>query len=78
VKGIRLTTTIAAGAMGNDKPMITSSERWFSEDLKMDLLIKSSSPESGQHVRRLVNIRSGDPDPLLFEVPADYAVKDQQ
>lgn len=77
VKGTRLTTTIGAGAMGNDKPMTTTSERWFSEDLKMDLLIKSSSPESGQHVRRLVNIRSGDPDPLLFQVPLDYTVKEQ-
>ncbi|HKV92826.1 MAG TPA: hypothetical protein VJW20_09785 [Candidatus Angelobacter sp.] len=78
VKGTRLTTTIPAGAMGNDKPMTTTSERWFSDDLKMDLLTKSSSPESGQHVRRLVNIRTGDPDPLLFQVPADYTVKEQQ
>ncbi|HET9364975.1 MAG TPA: hypothetical protein VFP71_08230 [Candidatus Angelobacter sp.] len=78
VKGTRLTTTTPAGAMGNDKPMTTTSERWFSEDLKMELLTKSSSPESGQHVRRLVNIRSGDPDPLLFQVPVDYTVKEQQ
>lgn len=77
VKGTRFTTTTPAGAIGNDKPMTTTSERWFSEDLKMDLLIKSSSPESGQHVRRLVNIRSGDPDPLLFQVPVDYTVKEQ-
>jgi hypothetical protein len=78
VKGTRLTTTVPAGAMGNDNPMTTTNERWFSEDLKMDLLIKSVSPESGQHVRRLVNIRSGDPDPLLFQVPTDYTVKEQQ
>lgn len=78
VKGLRLTTTTPAGAMGNDKPMTMTSERWFSEDLKMDLLTKSSSPESGQHVRRLANIRSGDPDPLLFQVPTDYTVKEQQ
>lgn len=77
VKGTRLITTTPAGIMGNDKPMTTTIERWFSEDLKMDLLTKFSSPESGQHVRRLVNIRSGDPDPLLFQVPVDYTVKDQ-
>ncbi|HEY7403185.1 MAG TPA: hypothetical protein VIB39_06665 [Candidatus Angelobacter sp.] len=78
VKGTRITTTTPAGAMGNDKPMTSTMERWSSEDLKMDLVIKSNSPESGQHVRRLVNIRSGDPDPLLFQVPVDYTVKDQQ
>jgi hypothetical protein len=78
VKGVRMTTTTAAGVMGNDKPMTSTSERWFSDELKIDLVIKSSAPESGQHVRRLVNIRSGDPDPLLFQVPPDYTVKEQQ
>lgn len=76
VKGTRFTTTVPAGAAGNDKPM-TTTEHWFSEELKTDLLIKDTSPWSGQHVRRLVNIHSGDPDPLLFQVPADYTVKDQ-
>jgi len=62
--------------MGNDQPMTTTNERWFSQDLKMDLLTKSESPESGKHVHKLVNIRLGDPDPLLFQVPADYTVKE--
>ena len=74
--GRRYTRTIAAGEMGNDKPMTTTNERWVSQDLKMELLSKSESPESGKHVRKLVNIRMGDPDPLLFQVPADYTVKE--
>lgn len=78
VTGTRYTHTIPAGEMGNDQPMTTMSERWFSSDLKMDLLNKSESPESGKHVRKLVNIRMGDPDPLLFQVPADYTVKETQ
>jgi hypothetical protein len=76
VTGTRYTHTIPAGEMGNDQPMTTTSERWFSSDLKMDLLNKSENPESGKHVRKLVNIRMGDPDPLLFQVPADYTVKE--
>jgi len=74
--GRRYTHTIPAGAMGNDKPMTTTNERWVSSDLKMELLSKSESPESGKNVRKLVNIRLGDPDPLLFQVPADYTVKE--
>jgi len=76
VTGTRYTRTIPAGERGNDQPMTTTNERWFSPDLKMDLLNKSESPESGKHVRKLVNIRMGDPDPLLFQVPADYTVKE--
>jgi len=76
VTGTRFTNTIPAGEMGNDKPITTTNERWFSQDLKMDLLNKFESPESGKRVHRLVNIRLGDPDPLLFQVPADYTVKE--
>jgi hypothetical protein len=70
------TRTMAAGAMGNDKPIVTTSERWFSPDLKTDLVNSSENPESGKHVRRLLNIQIGDPDPLLFQVPADFTVKE--
>jgi hypothetical protein len=76
VTGTRYTNTIPAGEMGNDQPMTTTNERWFSQDLKMELLNKSESPESGKRVHKLVNIRLGDPDPLLFQVPADYTVKE--
>jgi len=76
VTGTRYTHTIPAGEMGNDQPMTTTNESWVSQDLKMALLTKSESPESGKHVHKLVNIRLGDPDPLLFQVPADYTVKE--
>jgi hypothetical protein len=75
--GTRTSFTTPAGAVGNDKPMTHSNERWYSEDLKIDLLMKSESPQSGTHIHKLVNIRTGDPDPLLFQVPADYTVKEE-
>jgi hypothetical protein len=76
VTGTRFSRTIPAGARGNDKPITTTSERWFSSDLQMALLTKSESPESGTHTRKVINIRSGEPDPLLFQVPADYTVQE--
>ncbi len=76
VSGKRVFHTMAAGTMGNDKPITTSSELWHSSDLKMDLLTVSESPDSGKHVRKLQNIQTGDPDPLLFQVPADFTVKE--
>ncbi len=72
--GVRFHNTTAAGAMGNDKPMTSTNERWYSSDLKMALLTISESPESGKHVRKLLNIHTGDPDPLLFQAPADFTV----
>ena len=76
VTGTRTSFTIPAGRIGNDKPMVTTSETWFSDDLKMVLLSTSESPESGKHVHKIVNIHIGDPDPLLFQVPADFTVRE--
>lgn len=78
VMGTRYTHVVEAGVMGNDKPIATTSERWFSTDLKADLVNISESPDSGKHVRKLVNIRAGEPDPLLFQVPPDFTVKETQ
>jgi hypothetical protein len=76
--GTRVTRTVPAGQAGNDKPLITISERWFSPDLKIELLTSTESPESGKHLHRLVNIHTGDPDPLLFQVPPDFTIKETQ
>lgn len=76
VMGTRSTHIMEAGVIGNDKPIATTTERWFSTDLKMDLVNITESPDSGKHVRKLVNIRSGEPDPLLFQVPPDFALKE--
>lgn len=45
-------------------------------DLKMDLVNITESPDSGKHVRKLLNIRAGEPDPLLFQVPSDFTVRE--
>ena len=76
VQGTRSTHVMDAGVMGNDKPIANTSERWFSTELKMDLVNISDNPDSGKHVRKLVNIRAGEPDPLLFQVPPDFTVKE--
>ena len=74
--GTRSTHIMDAGLIGNDKPIATTTERWFSTDLKMDLVNISESPDGGKHVRKLINIRAGEPDPLLFQVPPDFTVKE--
>ncbi len=76
VQGTRSTHIMEAGLIGNDKPIATTTERWFSIEFKMDLVNISDNPDAGKHVRKLVNIRAGEPDPLLFQVPPDFTVKE--
>lgn len=73
-QGTRLTVTFAPGALGNERPFSTSTEVWFSNDLQEYLLRKRNDPRTGETVSRLTNIQRTEPDPSLFQVPADYKV----
>ena len=74
--GNRHSRTIPAGEIGNEKPLVSTTDTWFSEDLKTTLLSVTDDPQTGQRITRLTNIRVGDPDPQLFQIPPDYTVKD--
>ena len=74
--GTRTTTTIPAGAIGNEQPLTIVSEQWFSPDLQVLVLTRHSDPRSGETVYRLGNIVRSEPDRGLFEVPADYTIKE--
>jgi len=76
VTGTRRTNTTPAGAAGNSQPIVSSFEPWFSNDLQIYLLTVMKHPQIGETTYKLVNIHAGDPDPQLFQVPADYTVKD--
>ncbi len=75
-QGTRTTRTIPAGAIGNEKPMVISVERWYSPDLQMNVVIKRSDPRTGENVFQLTNIIRSEPDAALFQVPPDYTVKE--
>jgi hypothetical protein len=74
--GTRSTLTIEAGAIGNVQPIHVVSEQWYSEDLKVLIMTKHSDPRSGETTYRLTNIVLAEPQRALFEVPADYTLKD--
>ncbi len=74
-QGTRYTRTIPAGAIGNEKPIVITTERWYSPQLQMYVLTKTTDPMRGNSVRQLTNIQMGEPDASLFQVPADYTLK---
>lgn len=74
--GIRSTTTIPAGEIGNLSPIQLVTERWFSKELQMAVLITRRDPRSGETVYRLTNVVRAEPPPDLFTVPSDYRVVD--
>jgi hypothetical protein len=73
-EGTRSTRTIPAGAIGNEKPIVVTNERWYSSDLQMVVMSKRSDPRNGETVTQVTNIQRAEPDATLFQVPSDYAV----
>lgn len=68
-EGTRTTTTIPTGDIGNDRPINIVTERWYSPELQVVTMVKTTDPRTGEEVTRLTNIRRGAQDPSLFQVP---------
>ena len=74
-EGTRDTRTIPAGAIGNEKPITITAERWYSPELHVTVMTKRSDPRLGETVFEMTNIQRQEPDASFFKVPSDYTVK---
>ena len=74
--GERTTTTIPAGAMGNERDIEIVYERWHSAELKVDVLTERSDPRMGKTTYKLTNMERTEPLPTLFEPPVGYEIED--
>jgi hypothetical protein len=72
--GTRMTTTIPSGKMGNEKPIVVTSERWYSSELKATVMSKHSDPWAGDLKTQFTNVTASEPDASLFTVPSDYKI----
>ena len=68
-EGTRITRTIAAGQIGNDKPMQIVFERWYSPDLQVVVKSTRSDPRFGTTTYTLTNVQRTEPAATLFTVP---------
>jgi len=75
-EGTRTTRVIPAGQIGNDRPIQSVFETWFSTELHAAVLRRTVDPMNGTTVTQLTGIQRSEPDPAVFRVPADYALRD--
>lgn len=75
-QGTRITRTIAAGEIGNERPLVIVNESWYSSDLQMVVESKRSDPRFGETTYKLTNLQRTEPDASLFTVPAGYTVEE--
>ena len=76
VEGTRVTSSVPAGAIGNQQAIEIVSERWFSPELRVTILSTLSDPRFGETTYRLTNIQRAEPPAERFRVPGDYKIQD--
>lgn len=72
--GSREVTTLPVGQIGNQKPQPIVKEFWYSPRLGLNLITKRFDPRSGTENFTVENLSLNEPDPKMFEPPADYQV----
>lgn len=75
-EGERAVTTMPAGIIGNDRPIETVNETWYSPELKIMILSKRSDPRFGESTYSVTNIIRSEPYAELFLPPSDYKLLD--
>jgi len=73
-RGRRITTTIPTGGVGNDRPLVRTDEDWTATTLGLRLRYSLSDPQMGKETMDLVNLNLSEPDPMLFQPPANYKI----
>jgi hypothetical protein len=74
----RDTTTLNAGAMGNDLPMSTVRQYRFSAELGLNLSSVLDTPSLGKQMFAVTEISTTEPDASFFQPPQGYKIVDHR
>lgn len=66
-EGVRVTSAVPGGRV--------VYERWYSQELRRDVLVRCTDPRFGEAVYQLTDLKLAEPSPELFVVPAGYKVE---
>jgi hypothetical protein len=74
VVGIRETTTMNPGTIGNDSTISITKEFWYSSRLGVNLSVKRTDPLHGVQSLAVTDIDLSEPAALNFGIPAGYSL----
>jgi len=74
VRGNRLTQTTPAGAIGNDRPLVTTTDTWVAPNLGIALREVQDNPQMGKTTTEVQSLDLSQPVMATFQPPEGYAV----
>jgi hypothetical protein len=57
---------------------VITDEYWYSEDLRINLMIKHNDPRKGGVTMRVTQVNRAEPDTARFEIPEGYSPAGRQ
>jgi hypothetical protein len=72
--GVRVTQTVPSSSTGSE--VVLTDEYWYSDDLRMNVMVKHNDPRKGSVTMTLTQAARTDPDPSLFQIPEGYKPAD--
>ncbi|MGB0063854.1 MAG: hypothetical protein WBP85_05355 [Terracidiphilus sp.] len=79
--GRRVTTTIPAGAIGNNEPLVRINETWTATApglFGLVVRVVIEDPQIGKSTRELDNLTQDEPDASVFQPPAGYEIVNKE
>lgn len=73
--GSKTVVTIPAGAIGNERPIVTVTINWYAPSIEELVRSTTNDPRFGETIYTLHNIVLGEPPSELFKPPAGYQVQ---
>jgi hypothetical protein len=70
--GIREVQTLPADNSDAGKEITITDEYWYSDELRINLIVKYSDPRTGTVTMTVTQINRTEPDAALFEIPEGY------
>jgi hypothetical protein len=71
-RGVRETQIIPAEGNETGKEITITDEYWYSDELRINVVMKHSDPRIGTTTLTVTHITRGEPDPALLEIPEGY------
>ena len=78
VVGLRFTRTTPAGRIGNDVPLVRTTETWTAPNLGLVLRQIVDDPQNGKTTREVLSLDLNEPDPAIFAPPEGYEMIEEE
>ena len=75
--GTRKSRTVPATLSGTGREIVITDDYWYSDDLKIYLVLKHNDPRTGEQIVGITKVDRQEPDAAIFQVPSGYKIVDE-